>query len=310
MSGLDKVRNVSSEPAITPTALSEEVFAQTVTARNLVVEESITFPDSYVATSSILRWSKVVSGGETVISGVDSNGKSLLYNPGYEQVYLNGILLLPGVDYVATNGTIITVSSPLAVSDVFEVVAPSGFSSNDSYTQAQTDALFYNKGLSDARYYTQTQANARYFTKQTSSTSSGEASTVNINTKPWNMPWGLQYHNATITNTVTSNTVAALTTSFTFVNNRRYKVSAAVCGLNASGRVLGAIAVGTLGGNRFYDFTVAGYFNPHGYTIVTGTGTSQSITVGFSVISGSSSLAADNLAQNSHTLTIEDVGPA
>lgn len=148
------------------------------------------------------------------------------------------------------------------------------------------------------------------FVRQTSTTSSGEASTVNINTRPWNMPWGFELETKSISNTITSNTVAGLTTSFTFLSGRKYKVSAAVVGLWASGRVLGAITAGSLGSNRFFDVSAAGYFNPHGSIVVTGTGTSQSVTVGFSVISGSSTLAADNLVGNYHNLVIEDIGIA
>ena len=52
MSGLDKVRSVSSEPVIAPTFLSEEVLAQNITARNLVVENSVTFPDGTLYTQA------------------------------------------------------------------------------------------------------------------------------------------------------------------------------------------------------------------------------------------------------------------
>jgi hypothetical protein len=48
MSGLDRVRNVSSEPAIAPILQSEDLYAQTVTAKDLVVEETATFPDNYI----------------------------------------------------------------------------------------------------------------------------------------------------------------------------------------------------------------------------------------------------------------------
>ena len=44
MSGLDKAKNVSSEPVIAPTLQAENVYAQTVTATNLVVEGSVTLP--------------------------------------------------------------------------------------------------------------------------------------------------------------------------------------------------------------------------------------------------------------------------
>jgi hypothetical protein len=142
MSGLDKARNVSSEPVIAPTLQSEDLYAQTITATNLIVKNSVTLPTSYVPTSNILRWSRVAVGGETIISGKDLNNNPLVYEPGYEQVYLNGSLLLRTTDYTATNGTTITVLGALLASDVIEVIAPSGVAVGDYYTQSQADAKF------------------------------------------------------------------------------------------------------------------------------------------------------------------------
>jgi microcystin-dependent protein len=142
MSGLDKIRSVSSEPVIAPTLQSENLYAQTVTATNLIVENSVTLPESYVPTSNILRWSRVAVGGETIISGKDLSNNPLIYEPGYEQVYLNGSLLLRGIDYIATNGTTITGLGALLASDVIEVIAPSGVAVGDYYTQSQADAKF------------------------------------------------------------------------------------------------------------------------------------------------------------------------
>lgn len=48
MSGLDKVRNVSSEPVTAPTVQSEFLYAQTVSTKNLIVEGSADLPDGAV----------------------------------------------------------------------------------------------------------------------------------------------------------------------------------------------------------------------------------------------------------------------
>jgi hypothetical protein len=148
------------------------------------------------------------------------------------------------------------------------------------------------------------------FARTSSTTSSGESSGVNINTKPWNMPWGLQYHISTLNNSIVLDRVAGLTTtSFQFIIGRRYKVSTTVCGLNSSGRVLGELQVAGLGGTRVFDVSNPGYFNFTGYCIVTGNHGYNEVSLGFSIITGSSSLDA-NGTNNRHTLTIEDVGPA
>jgi hypothetical protein len=230
-----------------------------------------------------------MSGGETSLSGTDNNSLALKYTPGYESVFINGVLQVRGSDYVATTGTTVTGLIALTASDVVMVESIIAYSVGDTYTQTAADNKFYSK---------------------TSSASSGEASTVNINTKPWNMPWGLQAHVTSISNTITSGTVSGLTTSFTFINNRRYKISAVIAGSFSSGRVLGALVAGSLGTNRFFDVSSGSYFNPSGYLIVTGTGTAQSVSAGFSIVSGSSTLAADTFVGNYHSLTIEDIGPA
>jgi hypothetical protein len=67
------------------------------------------------------------TAGQTSFSGLDGNGVTLQYAPGFEQVYLNGVLLVRGVDYVATTGTSITGVSACAVGDVFECISFTAF---------------------------------------------------------------------------------------------------------------------------------------------------------------------------------------
>jgi hypothetical protein len=62
-----------------------------------------------------------MSGGETSLSGYDNASQALSYTPGQEQVYLNGILLVRGDDYTATNGTSITGLTALAASDFVQI---------------------------------------------------------------------------------------------------------------------------------------------------------------------------------------------
>jgi hypothetical protein len=69
-----------------------------------------------------------MSGGETSLSGYDNASQSLSYTPGQEQVYLNGILLVRGDDYTATNGTSITGLSALAASDFVQINCYNNFS--------------------------------------------------------------------------------------------------------------------------------------------------------------------------------------
>ena len=75
-----------------------------------------------------LIWRKTAAGGETSLSGYDNASQALSYTPGQEQVYLNGILLVRGSDYTATNGTSITSLTALAVDDFVQINCYNNFS--------------------------------------------------------------------------------------------------------------------------------------------------------------------------------------
>ena len=75
-----------------------------------------------------LIWRKTAVGGETSLSGYDNASQALSYTPGQEQVYLNGILLVRGSDYTATNGTSITGLTALVVDDFIQINCYNNFS--------------------------------------------------------------------------------------------------------------------------------------------------------------------------------------
>ena len=64
------------------------------------------------------------------------------YDTGYIDVYLNGVKLLAGSDFTATNGTSITLASGAAVNDVVDIVAYGTFVLADHYTGTQSDARY------------------------------------------------------------------------------------------------------------------------------------------------------------------------
>jgi hypothetical protein len=80
MSGLDKLRNISSEPTIIPTVLSEDVIAQTITARDLVVEGSVTFPDNYSNQSETYSFRNIIINGDARIDQRNSANFPLVGN--------------------------------------------------------------------------------------------------------------------------------------------------------------------------------------------------------------------------------------
>jgi len=75
--------------------------------------------------TTLILWQYTAAGGETSLSGsANLNGTSTLsYTVGQVEVYINGIKLIGGTDYVATNGTSITSLTALTAGDVVEVLS-------------------------------------------------------------------------------------------------------------------------------------------------------------------------------------------
>jgi hypothetical protein len=104
------------------------------------IESDVDVPS--VDSAQFLRWRKTMTGGETSLSGNDDSSLPLGYTPGYEQLYINGVLMVRGVDYTATTGTTVTALTALVADDVVEVFSTLARTVADVYTQTQSDAKY------------------------------------------------------------------------------------------------------------------------------------------------------------------------
>ena len=95
---------------------------------------------SISSSAEIYRYKFIAAGGETSVSGADASSQTLAYIAGKEQVYLNGVLLVRGTDYTATNGTSITALSALVVNDVLEIITFTALSVITDIPQSVVDA--------------------------------------------------------------------------------------------------------------------------------------------------------------------------
>ena len=95
---------------------------------------------SISSSAEIYRYKFIAAGGETSVSGADASSQTLAYIAGKEQVYLNGVLLVRGTDYTATNGTSITALSALVVNDVLEIITFTALSVVTDIPQSVVDA--------------------------------------------------------------------------------------------------------------------------------------------------------------------------
>jgi hypothetical protein len=91
-------------------------------------------------TSQLTRYRYVATGGETSVSGSDADSKTLSYTVGLEQVFLNGVNLVRGQDYTATDGTSVGSLTALVASDVVEVFAYVPFNIANALTVSTVDA--------------------------------------------------------------------------------------------------------------------------------------------------------------------------
>jgi hypothetical protein len=88
-----------------------------------------------------VRWIKVAGAGTsiTTLSGSDDYSNVLDYTPGAEQVFVNGALLVRGVNYTATNGTSVVLGSALSPGNVVQIIGNNTFSVANTYTKLELD---------------------------------------------------------------------------------------------------------------------------------------------------------------------------
>ena len=112
------------------------------------VYDGTAWEDAFSAASlSVSRWVKTAIGGETSLSGNDDSSLTLVYTPGIEEVYLNGVKLIRGSDYIASSGSVISNLEPLIANSVVEVISYSGFELANTYTKTEVDNLIQKKGV-------------------------------------------------------------------------------------------------------------------------------------------------------------------
>jgi hypothetical protein len=84
------------------------------------------------------RFLYTATASQTTFSGADDNGRTLAYQDGaYVDVYLNGVMLVPGTDFTATTKTSITLTSGAAASDIVEIIAYDISSIADTVSKSQ-----------------------------------------------------------------------------------------------------------------------------------------------------------------------------
>lgn len=96
------------------------------------------------------RYRFLVVKGATTFTGQDTNNKTLRYDVGFLDVFFNGVRL-DQTDYIATNGTNITLVVPADTSGELNVVCYGNFTIQDTVTTAQFENLLSRVVALEAR---------------------------------------------------------------------------------------------------------------------------------------------------------------
>jgi hypothetical protein len=103
--------------------------------------------DGTAPTTVVTRWSKAPTAGTTTLTGTDDGTTVLAYTPGYEEVFLNGVLLSRTNDYTATTGTSVVLSAATVAGDIVEIICPLQVAYTDAITTTAANAAYVPKTL-------------------------------------------------------------------------------------------------------------------------------------------------------------------
>jgi hypothetical protein len=144
--------------------------------KTLTINDTVTFPTSDGTSGQLLStngsgtlsftdaassaltqfYYSVTSSTQTVFSGSDDNGATLSYTAGLEGVYLNGVKLVSGSDYVTTSTSVITLQANAVSGDILQIVAQTsvsnlvqGFFTTSALTATTADQVLSSNAVAN-----------------------------------------------------------------------------------------------------------------------------------------------------------------
>ena len=97
-------------------------------------------PSTIVSENTFDEFNFTATSNQTTFTGVDADGKTLVYNPGNLEVFLNGVRL-EEADFTATNGTSVVLAIGATTGDVMSVKSFSAFQVGDAVSKASGGAF-------------------------------------------------------------------------------------------------------------------------------------------------------------------------
>jgi hypothetical protein len=93
------------------------------------------------ASVDIVRWIKIATANQTIFTGAAESSSAVLgYVPTNEQVFLNGVQLIRGLDYTATDSESVVLLSGAAAGDVIQVITLPAIAVGDVISKDLIDA--------------------------------------------------------------------------------------------------------------------------------------------------------------------------
>jgi hypothetical protein len=143
--------------------------------KTLTINDTVTFPTSDgtsgqllstngsgtigftdAPSSGLTQFYYTVTSNQTVFSGSDDNGATLSYTAGLEGVYLNGVKLVSGSDYVTTSTSVITLQANAVSGDILQIVAQTsvsnlvqGFFTTSALTATTADQVLSSNAVAN-----------------------------------------------------------------------------------------------------------------------------------------------------------------
>jgi hypothetical protein len=136
-----------SKSSASSTYLAQSSASSTYLTQFVASTDYLTIADAIddylpkTASMAFTRWRKTYSASATAITGSDDNLYSLQYNPGYEQVFINGVLLANN-EYTTTNSNLITLNQPVLPNEIIDIHAFQNSTNVSTYTQGQIDSKY------------------------------------------------------------------------------------------------------------------------------------------------------------------------
>lgn len=212
------INGVEQVPSVAYTISGNQlVFTGNVSNGSIVDVRIPTFQTtSSGITASYANYTYTASNGQTTFTGSDNNGRIMSYLPGESMVFLNGIKIAPTVDYVATTGNTVVLTTAAANNDVLEVVSISGMvaTEGDTYSNniylASNTAAFAANNLTTSNTSQQnvdsfsmlTYRSASYFAQVTDNTNNNyhvqNISLVHNGSTVWMSEFGAVYSNGSV----------------------------------------------------------------------------------------------------------------